>query len=95
MGGDPRKHRWGEDLRQEGKETLSSQIKYWVTRAQSHWGSLGDSVDHDWGLSQQNQQKKKKSKQNITRDIEVKTNLTIARGEAGGDCGEKGFQELL
>ena len=36
-----------------------------------------------------------KSKQNITRDIEVKNNLTIARGEWGGDSGEKGFQELL
>ena len=28
-------------------------------------------------------QQKKKSKQNITRDIEVKNNLTIARGEWG------------
>ena len=36
-----------------------------------------------------------KSKQNITRDIEVKNNLTITRGEGGGDGGEKGFQELL
>ena len=33
--------------------------------------------------------------QNITRDIEVKNNLTIARGEWGGDSGEKGFQEIL
>ena len=32
---------------------------------------------------------------NITRDIEIKNNLTIARGEWGGDSGEKGFQELL
>ena len=38
---------------------------------------------------------KEKSKQNITRDIEVKNNLTIARREWGGDSGEKGFQELL
>ena len=36
-----------------------------------------------------------KSKQNITRDTEVKNNLTIARGEGGRDSGEKGFQELL
>ena len=35
-----------------------------------------------------------KSKQNITRDIEIKNNLTIAR-EWGGDSGEKGFQQLL
>ena len=33
--------------------------------------------------------------QNITRDIEVKNSLTIARGEGGRDSGEKGFQELL
>ena len=43
-----------------------------------------------------NQQKdKKKSKQNITRDIEVKNNLTIVRGKWGGDSGERGLQELL
>ena len=36
-----------------------------------------------------------KNKQNITRDIEAKNNLTIARGERGRDIGEKGFQELL
>ena len=36
-----------------------------------------------------------KSKQNITRDIEVKNNLTIARGEWGGDSGKRGLQELL
>ena len=28
---------------------------------------------------------------NITRDIEVKNNLTIARGEWGGDSGERGL----
>ena len=30
----------------------------------------------------------------ITRDIEVKNNLTIA-GEGGGDSGKRGLQELL
>ena len=39
--------------------------------------------------------KEKKAKQNITRDIEIKNNLTIARGEGREDSGEKGFQELL
>ena len=34
-------------------------------------------------------------KMRITRDIEVKNNLTIARGEWGGDRGERGLQELL
>ena len=38
---------------------------------------------------------RRKSKQNITIDIEVKNNLTIARGEWGGDSGERDFQELL
>ena len=41
------------------------------------------------------QSTKEKSKQNITRDIEVKNNLTIARGEWGGHSGERGLQELL
>ena len=36
-----------------------------------------------------------KRKQNITRDIEVKNNLTIARREWGGDSGKRGLQELL
>ena len=36
-----------------------------------------------------------KSKQNITRDIEVKNNLTIARGEWGRDSGKRGLQELV
>ena len=38
---------------------------------------------------------KEKSKQNITRDIEVKNNLTLARGEWEGDSGERVLQELL
>ena len=41
------------------------------------------------------QSTEKKSKQNIIRDIEVKSNLKIARGEWGGDSGEKGLQALL
>ena len=36
-----------------------------------------------------------KNKQNITRDIEIKNNLPIARGEWGGDSGQRGLQELL
>ena len=40
-------------------------------------------------------QNQTKSKQNVTRDIEINNNLTIARGERGGDSGEKGFHELL
>ena len=35
---------------------------------------------------------KEKSKQNITRDIEVKNNLAITRGEWGGDSEERGLQ---
>ena len=36
-----------------------------------------------------------KRKQNITRDIEVKNNRTMGRGEWGGDSEERGLQELL
>ena len=36
-----------------------------------------------------------KSKQNITSDIEVKKNLTIATGECRGDSEERGLQDLL
>ena len=36
-----------------------------------------------------------KSKQNINGDIEVKNNLTIARGEGGWDSGGKGIHELV
>ena len=33
---------------------------------------------------------KEKSKQNVTRDIEIKNSLTVTRGEVGGDNGGKG-----
>ena len=33
----------------------------------------------------------KRKKQNITRDIEIKNNVTIARGEWGGNRGERGL----
>ena len=41
---------------------------------------------------------KQTSKQNITRDIEIKNNLTVSRGEVEGKNGGqqgKGFQEQL
>ena len=41
------------------------------------------------------QSTKEKIKQNITRDIEVKNNLTMGRGEWVGDSEERGLQELL
>ena len=36
--------------------------------------------------------KRKKSKQNVTRDIEVKNNLTIARGEGEDTVGRRVFR---
>ena len=39
--------------------------------------------------------KRKKNKQNITRDIEIKNNVTITVGVSGGDREERGLQELL
>ena len=38
---------------------------------------------------------KRKKQKNITRDIEVKNNLTIARWDRGAERWGKGFQELL
>ena len=41
---------------------------------------------------------KQTSKENITRDMEIKNNPTVTRGEVGGDNGGKrgkGFQEQL
>ena len=38
---------------------------------------------------------KEKSKQNITRDIEVGNSLAVASGEWGGDSGKRGLLELL
>ena len=32
-----------------------------------------------------NNNKKNTSKENVTRDIEIKNNLTVTRGEVGGD----------
>ena len=37
----------------------------------------------------------RKKQTNITRDIEIQNNITIARGEGRGDSGAKGFQKLL
>ena len=34
---------------------------------------------------------KEKRKQNITRDIEINNNLTVTRGQVGGDNEGKGF----
>ena len=34
---------------------------------------------------------KEKSKQNVTRDIEIKNIVTIVSGEQGGDSGERGL----
>ena len=48
-----------------------------------------------WLISLSIMLSRRKSKQNITRNIEVKNNLTIARGEWGGDSEERGLQELL
>ena len=38
---------------------------------------------------------KEKSKQNIIRDIEIKNNMTVTRGDVGEDNEGKGVQELL
>ena len=54
-------------------------------------GQIAYDLTFNWSIIN----RKKKGKQNITRDIEVKNNLTVARREGGRDSAEKGFQELL
>ena len=54
------------------------------------WSSyLTSMVTFNWNIT------KEKSKQNIIRDFEIRNNVTIARGEWGGDSGDRGLQELL
>ena len=53
-------------------------------------GQISYDLTFNWNIIN-----RKKSKHNITRDIEVKNNLIMARGEWGGDSEEKGLQELL
>ena len=56
------------------------------------WNKPGDEgqipydLTFNWNIST-----KEKSKQNITRDIEIKNIVTIARGEWVGDSGERGL----
>ena len=47
-------------------------------------GQIPYDLTFNWNIINE----KKKSKPNITRDIEIRSNLTIARGETGGDSGE-------
>ena len=44
------------------------------------------------GLKTLNPSTKQKSKQNLTRDIEIKNKLTVTRGEVGGDNAGGGGQ---
>ena len=53
---------------------------------------------HMISLLSRNESTKQTNKQNITRDIEIKNNLTVTRGEVERDNGKKGgrgFQEQL
>ena len=81
--------------KKEGAPTLFNSID-WTGEHYDKWnkwgveGQIPYDITFNWNII-----KKRESKLNITRDIEVKKNLTIARGDGGGDIGEKGFQELL
>ena len=48
-------------------------------------GQIPYDLTFNWNIT------KEKSKQNITRDIEIKNIVTIARGEWGGDSGQRGL----
>ena len=52
-------------------------------------GQIPYDLTFNWNLSN----KRKKNKQNIMRDIEIKNNLTVTRGEVGGNNEGEGFQE--
>ena len=52
-------------------------------------GQIPYELTFNWNIIEE------KRKQYITRDIEVKNNLTMGRGEWGGDSEERGLQELL
>ena len=51
-------------------------------------GQIPYDLTFNWNIINK---QRKTNKQNITGDIEIKNNLTIARG----DSGERDFQELL
>ena len=53
-------------------------------------GQIPYDLTFNWNIINR---RKKETKYN--QDIEVKNNLTIARGEWGGYSGERGLQELL
>ena len=53
-------------------------------------GQIPYDLTFNWNIINK-RKKKKEIKQNITRDIEIKNNVTIARGEWGGDSGERGL----
>ena len=60
------------------------------------WSKLGSERQMPYDLSFNSNIINKREKQaNITRDIEIKNNLTVTRGDVGGDNGGKGFQEPL
>ena len=60
------------------------------------WKKPGDEgqIPYDLSFNWNTINKRKKNKQNITRDIEVKNNIKTAKWEGGRDSGEQGFQEL-
>ena len=59
-------------------------------RRLAYEGQIPSDLTFNWNIIN-----KRKKQENITREIEVKNNLTIARGEWGGDTGKRGLQELL
>ena len=58
-------------------------------------GFTGTIIKDTWTITSWGVATGEKRKQNITRDIEVKNNLTIVKGECGGESEERGLQELL
>ena len=83
---------------EEGKKEILPFVTAWVVVESIMLSEVSPAVKDEYHIVSpltRTQSQKEKRKQNITRDTESKNNLTVTRGELGGDNGGKGFQEQL
>ena len=83
---------------EEGKKEILPFVTAWVVVESIMLSEVSPAVKDEYHIVSpltRTQSQKEKRKQNITRDTESKNNLTVTRGEVGGDNGGKGFPELL
>ena len=87
---------WNTTQQKEGAPTLLDSMDgtgehYVKWNKPGSEGQIPYDLTFNWNIIN----RKKKRKQNITRDIEVKNNLTMDRGEWGGDSEDRGLKEVL